>query len=84
MRLAVLATTAAFLAVPGHGTTKKPQTFGDLEIACRGGSQKACAEADRIRSRVTQGTPATGAEVPSQPAAGGGPGTPKEPDKSRR
>lgn len=84
MRLAVLATTAAFLAVPGHAKTNDPQTFGDLEIACRGGNEKACAEADRIRARVTQSTPATGTGVPSQPAAGGGPGTTKPPDKSRR
>jgi hypothetical protein len=53
-------------------------------MACRGGSQKACTEADRIRARVTQSTHATGAEVPSQPAAGGGPGASKVPDNLRR
>jgi hypothetical protein len=84
MRLAVLATTAALLAVPGYGKTNDPQTFGVLEIACRGGSQKACAEADRIRARVTQSTPAPGTAVPNQPASGSGPGTSKPPDSLKR
>jgi hypothetical protein len=53
-------------------------------MACRGGSQKACAEADRIRARVTQSTPATGTAVPNQPASGSGPGTSKPPDSLKR
>jgi hypothetical protein len=53
-------------------------------MACRGGSQKACTEADRIRARVTQSTHATGTAVPTQPASGSGPGTSKPSDSLKR